>query len=417
MVSDTGETPEVPQDNRTDEAPPARRAVSRPTLIGIVGFVVVIAIAAIVWPAGSSAPVNAAPAVTTLTINRDDCGSGWSDPHGGAQTIDVTNTDINPSEADLVQTSTGEVIAEVDGVAPNTTAALRVVLGDGSYALRCLIDDVDPITGPPVTITGSNAQTNPGAQPVTTADLLAPLKAYGAYLIAGVGTLATQTDALDAAVHSGDLDNARAAWLPAHLTYETLGAAYDAFGDFDGEINGTTAGLPGGVNDPNFTGFHRLEYGLWHGQTAAALTPVADELDSDVHGLQQAMPTIETGALDIGLRAHEIMENALQFELTAQNDYGSGTDLATIAANLTGDEEVITLLRPILQPRYPGLSQVDEWSNRLSTLLQAQHHADGSWTPVQQLSQTDREKLDGTLSELVEVLAPVATICEPRRVQ
>ena len=139
-------------------------------------------------------------------------------------------------------------------------------------------------------------------------------------------------------------------------------------------------------------------------------------LDGYVHGLQNDLPQMETEALDLGLRAHEIMENTLQFEFTAKTDYGSGTNLATALANLQGDEEVVSVLRPLLTSRYPQLSQVDEWSGRLQTLLQAQQHGDGSWTPVEQLSAMDREQLDAALSELIEQLAPIAAITEPRRV-
>jgi high-affinity iron transporter len=32
------------------------------------------------------------------------------------------------------------------------------------------------------------------------------------------------------------------------------------FGNYDDEIDGTPDGLPGGVNDPSFTGFYRIEY-------------------------------------------------------------------------------------------------------------------------------------------------------------
>ncbi|HEX3787310.1 MAG TPA: EfeM/EfeO family lipoprotein [Pseudonocardiaceae bacterium] len=397
-----------------------RRVPPRPALFALIGLVVVVAIVAVLWPGGgSTGPADAADQQNTIIVSRDTCGQGWQHPTSGNQALLLHNTDINPAEVDLVATATGKVIGEVDGVAPNTTATMRITLGPGSYAVRCLVDDADPITGPAVRITGAG-RTNPGAVPVTRTDLLPALQQYQAYLTAGVGTLVGRTDALDAAVKaavaSNNLTATKAAWLPAHLTYETLGAAYDAFGDFDGEINGTAAGLPGGVNDPGFTGFHRLEYGLYHGQTAADLVPVADQLDSDVHGLQAALPTIQPDALDIGLRAHEIIENSLQFELTGQTDYGSGTNLATVQANLTGDQEVLKVLRPTLAPRYPQLSDVDTWSARLQKLLTAQQHPNGSWTPVEQLSQTDREQLDGTLSELTELLAPVATITEPRRV-
>ena len=51
------------------------------------------------------------------------------------------------------------------------------------------------------------------------------------------------------------------------------------FGAYDDEIDGLPFGLAGGVNDPGFTGFYRLEYGLWHGQSAAELTEAANQLD------------------------------------------------------------------------------------------------------------------------------------------
>ena len=37
----------------------------------------------------------------------------------------------------------------------------------------------------------------------------------------------------------------------------------------DDAIDGSPDGLPDGVNDPSFTGFYRIEYGLWHGQSAS----------------------------------------------------------------------------------------------------------------------------------------------------
>ncbi|HEY0807910.1 MAG TPA: EfeM/EfeO family lipoprotein, partial [Pseudonocardiaceae bacterium] len=270
---------------------------------------------------------NAGQGADRITVSRSNCGHGWSHPVSGAQTLTVTNADTNNAEVDLVEVggaNNGKVYGEVDGLGANTTATMRVTLGPGSYAIRCLIEDTDPITGPSVRIAG-NATGNAASVPVTSTDLIGPLKAYQDYLTTGVATLVTQADALDRDVKAGNLAKARTDWLPAHLTYETLGAAYNAFGDYDHEINGGTAGLPGGVGDPRFTGFHRVEYGLWHNESAGPLATVTDQLDGFVHGLQGDLPKIQPQASDLGLRAHEIMENTLRFELSGQTDQGSGT--------------------------------------------------------------------------------------------
>ena len=383
---------------------------------------VVVALIAVIAAVNANTPSNQPVAASsgpslppnTLPVSQSDCGSNWTEPKTGPQNLVVDNVGNEPAEADLVDMSTGQVLGEIEGLGANTSETMRVTLGPGAYALRCLIEDTDPITGPTVHVTGAGTS-SPGVIPVTNADLLQPLKQYSAYVTSGVADLVTRTDALQAAVHSGNLDAARAAWLPAHLAYEQLGAAYDAFGDYDGEINGTTAGRPGGTQDSGFTGFHRVEYGLWHGESAASLAGPTDQLDGYVHGLQHDLPRIQTQALDLGLRAHEIMENTLQFEFTGKTDYGSGTNLATALANLQGDQEVVSVLRPLLTSRYPQLSQVDDWTNRLKTLLQAQQHPDGSWTPITQLSSMDRERLNAALSGLIEQLAPIAAITEPRR--
>ena len=49
-----------------------------------------------------------------------------------------------------------------------------------------------------------------------------------------------------------------------------------------------------------FTGFYRIEYGLWHGQSARQLTGPAATLDSDVRALRRFWPGMEVDLLDIG---------------------------------------------------------------------------------------------------------------------
>jgi iron uptake system component EfeO len=399
-----------------EPAPGSRRRSPGPrrTLVVLVALALVGGVVVLAWPRGTSA---SADQDTAIAVSRTGCGQGWTNPHGGRLTLTLADIDSLNGAADLVGVggpNDGKVYGEVDGLAANTRATMRVTLGPGGYAIRCVMEDTDPVLGPVVRI-GGDATSNSGVVPVTSTDLLGPLKAYQAYLVRGVATLVTRTDALAAAVRSGDLARARGLWVTAHMSYETLGAAYDAFGDYDGEINGTTAGLPGGVHDPGFTGFHRVEYGLWHGESTASLTRETTQLAGFVHGLRQDLPRLQPQALDIGLRAHEIMENTLQFELTGRTDEGSGTNLATAYANVVGDREVIAALRPLLVNRYPGLSELDSWQDRFEALVLAQRHADGSWTPLEKLTPAAREKLDGALGALVERLAPVAAITEPRR--
>jgi iron uptake system component EfeO len=362
----------------------------------VVALVVLAAAASVtVWrPWEGSADATGGPA--GISVSRSQCGQGWADARTGRQTLTVRNTGDAPAEVDLVDVGSNKVYGEVEGLGPNTSAAMDVQLGAGRYAIRCLIEDTDVITGPTVTVTGAG-QGGPAAVPVTKNDMLPLVKKYEASVARGVADLATKTDKLRADVDAGKLDAARTDWLAAHLAYNSLGAAYDAFGDFADKIDGSA-------------GFHPLEKGLWHQASAAALKPIADQLSVDVHGLQKDLPNEQVDPNDLGLRAHEIMENALQFELTGENDQGSGTSLNTALANLNGTANVLAILDPVLKPRYPDLPAVQKWENRVRALLTAHQN-----TPAGQLDRATSEQLNGAVGELLEKLAPVAAICEVRR--
>jgi iron uptake system component EfeO len=356
------------------------------------------------------------PAADRVSVSNGGCGPSWKLAGPGWHTFQVYNASAEGAEIDLVNPANGAIYAEVEALGPGTTSPMRLDVGSGSYAFHCLFEDSDALTGPTVTVTvAGHARGAPAILPVTRNDLFGPARTYHGWIAAGLGTLARQTAALAADVRGGNLARAKADWLTAHLTYETLGAAYDAFGDFDGEINGTTAGLDGGVNSPGWTGFYRLEYGLWHGQSGRQLTGVADKLRTDVRGLGAAWPDMEIDLPDMGLRTHEILENALQFQLSGHDDYGSGTTLATVGANIAGTRELLTVLHPLLAPRYTGLPAVSTWLDRLQSRLDPAKRPNGGWTPVSALSPSLREQINTAASQSLEELSPIAAITEPRR--
>jgi iron uptake system component EfeO len=364
--------------------------------------------------AAGLAACGSSPSGNVISVSTGTCGTGWHDVRAGMQTFQLDNTSTAGAEVDLINPASGAIYAEVEQLGAGTTRPLRVNLARGRYAFRCLLEDTDTLTGPVVRIGGQQAG-DPGILPITTTDLLGPAKQYQAYVTTGLGTLARQVGRLTAQIRAGRLGAARAAWLPAHLTYERLGAAYGTFGNYDTEIDGRPDGLPGGVHDPAFTGFYRIEDGLWHGQSAAQLAGPAAKLDHDVTALRRFWPSMELDLLDLGLRTHEILENALQFQLTGRDDNGSGTTLATTDANITGTIELLTVLHRLLVPRYHGLPAVYTWLGRLHHLLMAARQRNGTWTPVSKLTVAQRERIDSAAGQALEELAPIAVIFEPRR--
>ncbi|CAG7647375.1 iron uptake transporter permease EfeU [Actinacidiphila bryophytorum] len=353
-------------------------------------------------------------AAQTVAVSETDCGKGFTAPQPGRQTFQMHNTGTKASEVYLIDPASNAVYGEIEGLAPGTTRDLVATVGSGSYAWRCVPTGGKAVTSAAVRVKGGG--TTKAVLPLAESELQAPLAAYRSYVDAGLAALQGQTAKLQADIARGDLAAARTDWLTAHRGYASLGAAYGTFADFDARIDGRKDGLPGGVADKDFTGFLRIEYGLWHGQSAAVLRPYADRLAADVTGLRKAFPTQDFDPADLPLRSHEILENTLQFELTGDTDEGSGSNLGTADANLAGTRELLTVLRPLLTPRAaPGqLAAIDAGVARLQGLLDAARHG-GTWTPVEDLDPAARAKINGATGQLLEDLAPVPDLLEVRK--
>ncbi|MFF4791718.1 iron uptake transporter permease EfeU [Streptomyces sp. NPDC001276] len=397
----------------TPAEPHAQAAVARrrrPAWVVPVAVVAVPAVVAgLVVALGRPKPAGA----QTVAVSETECGKGFTAPQPGRQTFQMQNTGSKTSEVYLIDPATNAVYGEIEGLAPGTTRDLVATVAGGSYAWRCVPTGGTAVTSKAVRVGGGAGAT--AVVPVSEQDLATPLKEYRQYVERGLATLVAQTGRLNADIQGGDLDAARADWLTAHRTYSSLGAAYGTFEDFDKKINGRPDGLPGGVDDKDFTGFHRIEYGLWHGQSADRLKAPAQQLADAAAGLRKAFPTQAFDPGDLPLRAHEILENTLQFELTGQADQGSGTELATADANLAGTSELLTVLKPLLTSRAPHLlPTLDADTARLRKLLDAAHHGN-AWTPVNRLDAITRARLDGATGQLLEDLAPVPDLLEIRK--
>ena len=376
----------------------------------LAGLVVVASALAIVLR-----PVAAAPAPDAFAVSAglDDCGEGWggTDAHadGGEQTFTVTNTTVGGIEVYLQAVDSKRVYLDLESLGSGAHATARVSLGAGRYRFVCLPADADPARGPTVLVGKAppGSALTPGIVPVTRNDLIPVAKAYSTWVASRLPALRQQVAAVAADAEEGDLPAARRDWLTAHLTYETLGAAYDAFGDLGDQLDG----LP----RDGLTGFHLVESQLWTGAPAATIAASARALGDLVDRLQAQFAGAQLDPGEVALRAHEIVEDAIQDVLTGAADAGSGTELATIDANLAGAQEALAPLHDVLASRYDALPQTEQAVADARALAEAHRTADGGWEPLASLDRSSRERLDAAFDRAAELLAPVAAICDPRR--
>jgi high-affinity iron transporter len=377
----------------------------------IAASVVLAAVAAVGAVVQSTTEAAATPG--TVNVGDFNCGPHWSAPRSGQRQITVVNTGSSVVDVELQGASSSLTYGEIEAMAPGLTRSMTAVIPPGRYRLACVYSENATVYSPTEVVSGPSV---PDAHPYlkVTYSQMAPLVAsYRAAVTAGLSTLATDTDRLRTLADAGQLAQAEPAWLTAHLDYAALGAAYDTFGDFNDEIDGRPNGLTQGVDDPNWTGFLRLEYALWHNQPPVTVASVADQLDAVVHQLVVAFPEQTTMPNDLSLRTHEILENTLQFELTGETDQGSHTGLATAEANVQGTEMTLAAITPLLRQNDPVVfAAVTDSLHRLGTLLRTYQLPDGTWIPVQSLSLTQRQHLDGTIGAYLETVSPVPDILE-----
>ena len=350
---------------------------------------------------------------TSVTVNNLSCADGWLPPHSGQREIPVINAGSSVVDVTLLGSNNLLIYGEVEAMAPGTTRTMTAVIPPGRFRLGCTYSENATVYSPIVTVSGAAVHDAHPYRQVTYSQIAPLVTKYRAEVSAGLAVLATDTDRLRALADTGQLDQAKQAWLIAHLDYARLGAAYDTFGNFNDEIDGRPNGLPLGVADPSWTGFLRLEYALWQNQPAATVASVADQLDIYVHQLVLAFAEQTTPLNDLSLRTHEILENTLQFELTGETDQGSHTGLATAEANVQGTEMILGVIAPLLERGEPALlADLRSELYQLAALLNAYQLPDGSWTPVQSLTQAQREQLDGAIGNYLETVSPVPDLLE-----
>ena len=111
-------------------------------------------------------------------------------------------------------------------------------------------------------------------------DLLASrTDAYQAYTVDEAETMLTATKAFTDAVRAGDVEAAKAAYADSRYHWETIEPIAGLVSDVDGAVDSRVDDFAS-VDDPAFTGWHRLEYILWKtGALDAESEQIATQLD------------------------------------------------------------------------------------------------------------------------------------------
>ena len=238
------------------------------------------------------------------------------------------------------------VVEERENIAPGLSQVINANLLPGDYAITCGLLS-NPRGTLHVTPTAeSDAQAK--AKPSMVA-FIGPLSEFRVYLSSQGGALIKAVSALEQAIAAGDLAQAQALYLPAREAYQRLAPAAQRLAELDNAINARADYFESREQDPAFSGFHRLEYGLFEQHTLGDLTPIAQRLLADVTTLKQQLlaQSLPPEQL-VSILVRNLNSVADVRAASGEEERYSHLDLNGFAATLTVTRKVVDLMRPLL---------------------------------------------------------------------
>ena len=330
------------------------------------GMLVLLGVGAF-WLAARSAVPDAAADEITVTVTDGTCDPADLTVPAGRRTFRIHNASDRALEWEILDGVM--VVAERENIAPGLNATLTERLVPGTYAITCGL-----LSNPRGTLTVVRTEASEAArvQPETRA-FIGPLSEYRVYLSRRASQLVEATAALKDRIAAGDLEGARSAWRAAREPWRQMAPVSARIADLANSMDPLAEYLAEREQDAAFTGFHRIEYGLWSQNTTEGLAPVADRLAADALILKDRLRNLDVAPADLAANS-AAFAGRLADQAGAQTPY-AGDDRAEFASALDGIRKSALLVDPLVAAAQP------EASATLHAALDGAEAAIGSYTP------------------------------------
>ena len=345
--------------------------------------------------------LDADPVVVTVTDKG--CEPATLDVTPGKTLFQVRNASRRAMEWEILQGVS--VVEERENIVPGFQVKLTAALEPGEYQMTCGL-----LSNPKgVLRVAAKAGAAPPAAP-SPMDLVGPIAEYKVYVTGEVAELVKATDAFVAAIKAGNLAEAQRLYAPTRVHYERVEPIAELFNDLDGSVDARADDFEKKEEDPTWTGFHRIEKGLFADKTTEGLAPLADKLAADTQELQGRLRDLVIKPKDMVGGAAVLIEEVASKKISGEEDRYSRTDLWDFQANVDGAQKIVGLLRPLVRPRDPKLlAAVDGNFGKVDTIL-AKYKAGSGFRPYDTLSDSDRNTMKGAVGALAEDLSKLRGI-------
>lgn len=317
----------------------------------------------------------------------------------GRATFEIHNASSRPIEWEILDGVM--VVEERENIAPGFHSLLTAKLKPGTYEITCGL-----LSNPrgALVVTPSPESEAERARPPITA-FIGPLSEYKVYLATQSNALVKETQRLEAAVRAGDVEAAKAAWLAARLPYKRIEAVTGRIADLENAIDPVSDYLEKREQDPAFTGFHRIEYGLWGQGADEGLVPLAEKLAADVGALKDRLKALKLQPEDLAGTAERQARRLGEGQVRDGENRWAFSDLAELQANLDGMEKSALLLRPLVTDAAPDVAAAIDRQFEAARAALAEFGTGETYPSYETVGTEARDRLAAAFRALAEAIS------------
>ena len=262
--------------------------------------------------------------------------------------------------------------------------------------------------------TDKSATEKESVEATDSVDLQQETDAYKQFALEQMDQFVVETEKFVNAVKEGNIEEAKAIYPLARMYFERSEPIAESFGDLDPRIDARLADLEDeGQGEEEWSGYHKIEYGLWVDKTTEGYEDVADQLLKDAKELRARVETVEVGADLMITGAVDLLNEVSTSKITGEEEIYSHTDLYDFKANVEGAEEIFTIFQSNIQEKDEKLAT--DLTNKFATLneLLAKHEdGNGGYISYEDLTKEDTKQLADAVNQLGEPLSMMGIVME-----
>lgn len=320
----------------------------------------------------------------------------------GVLKVNAINTGDNSGELEVLKGD--RILGEVEKVLPSQEKVFSVKLDEGEYKFLC-----GSKSGETAVLTISKNSTGNNNEAIEK-ELADDVVQYKEYILEQTAQLQVDVKVFTDAIRANNVEAAKAAYPKSRQAWERIEPIAELFLKFDIAIDARVDDFEN-EKDPEFKGYHKLEWFLFEKNTTEGAAKFADQLDADIADLQVELTSLEIDPFVMTKGPQGLMEEVANGKITGEEDRYSGTDLYDFEANLEGSDKVIEILEDEISAQDAGfVAEYTKSVENVRNILNEYKVSETEFKNYEELTKEDINKLKVLIADLSEKLAEVPGI-------